>query len=219
MKRFVAIILVVIIVFSITGCSEGVHFDARPTYTYLDDGSSYHTSPDGQLIYNIETLPFATEVEGKKLPLDHVSFFELYVDHGYVAYVLTAFDRSNLSDDDIYWMTKYDTDKYGKTIDLNAYIRKDPNNYDSSDLDRLSLLGSKYDDKYIYYFYETELNRYSFMGSEVSLQLIVAPTGLLEKDTAYYYYDYMIDETTYSDSLEVFSVAEIEIFVNLLKDN
>ena len=214
MKRLFAIILAVIIVFSITGCS-----DSRPKYTYFDDGSSYYTSSDGQLIYNIKSLPFSTDVEGKKLPLDHVSCFELYLDHGYVTYILAAFDRSSLSDDDIYWITKYDSDKHGKTIELNAYIRKDPDNYKSSDHDSLSLLGAKYDDEFIYYFYETELDRYSFMGSEVSLQFIVTPTGLLEKDTAYYYYDYMIDETTYSDSLDVFSVAEIEIFVNLLKDN
>lgn len=213
--RKILLLLLSISIFVVaSGCS-----DSLPTYTYLDDGSSYHTSSTGQLNYNIETLPFSTDVEGKKLPLDHVSSFEQYVDHGYIAYILVAFDRSNLSDDDIYWITKYDSDKYGRTIDLNAYIRKDPENYENYDSDILSLLGSKYDDKYIYYFYETGLSRYSFMGSEVSLQFIVAPTGLVEKDTVYYYYDYMIDETTYSDSLDVFSVAEIEIFVNLLKGN
>ena len=212
MKRAFALLLAVAIVISAAGCSDKY---TPPEYNYLDDGSYWYESASGYTNYHINSLPFdSISVEEKYLPLDHVKFWEQYSDHGYFAYIMVAFDRSLFSTDDLHWLTT-PNDTLNRTIELHAYAYPASN---SSDSDIMDSLGISYNDEYLYFFFGSEKERYSWMDGKVSLQFIVSPTSLIDSDTVYYYYDYEITSANYNDSIECLNEAELKALAIVLKN-
>lgn len=211
MKKITLCLLITALLLSFTSCASS---SGHTKPTTLSDGSRIYYSGD-RLTYSMNTIPFNMLVEGKGVPFANVSFFETHEDHGYTACIVAALDRSALSDDDVYWLTKYDNEKHCKTVDMNVYIYSDKNNLKT---ECMTLLGIVYDDNYIYFSFCSEKQRYSFIDSRFSCQVIIIPTGLTESDTVYYYYDHHIDENSYSDTIYSLSAGELNALEQALDD-
>lgn len=209
-KRLIAFISSLGLLFCLCACTE----NGSVSPTIFSDGSMVYNSGN-HLSYSMKTIPFDMVVEEKTVPFYKVSFFELYADHGYTAYIVVSLDRANLSDDDIYWLTKYDDKKYSKTLDVNVYADSEKNQLKSK---LLHLMGIVYDDDYIYYSYCSESQRYSFLDSSFSCQAIIIPTGLTESDTVYYHYTHTIDDSNYSDTIASLTTSEREAIVQAAED-
>ena len=112
MKKTCILLFFLFWAFVSTSCSTSTDQkwdDLEPTY--FDDGSHCYYTVGDQLAYSIKTLPFDMMIENKTVPFIKTSFFELHENHGYTGYFVVTLDRNNLSDDDIYWITKYDSKK------------------------------------------------------------------------------------------------------------
>lgn len=181
--------------------------------TYFEDGSYVSHSGNGQLSYSLKSLPFDMKSKDIIIPFERVTFFESYGNRGYTGYVVVALSRKNLTDDDIYWMTKFDIDKVNKELQVIVYLSSKDNDLDVESMSRINCV---YDDDYLYYIFESDLQRYSLREGEVSCQIILTPTGTLEADTRYYYYSIDLDDEHYSDSLDVFTAAEIGYIIDAL---
>lgn len=165
--------------------------------------------------YTASELPYEMDFSGTVVPIEKVTFFEEYADHSYTPYIVMVLNRENLTDDDIHWMTKYDTDKIGREIDINAYVDSEENELD---LSRLNSLGAIYNENYLYYFFFGDQSRYSYNGSEFNFQIIHVPTKLTASDTVYYYYDVTIDSTNYANSDEALTENERSAFYQAIEN-
>lgn len=209
-KRVFAFIVCISVLLCLAACSEGGN---NPPTTFSDGSFTYYSGDN--LSYSMKTVPFDMVIEEKTVPFHKASFFELYVDHGYTAYLVISLDRANLSDDDIYWLTKYDDKKFYKTLDVNVYANSEKNQLQT---ESLHLMGIVYDDDYIYYSYCSDNQRYSFLNSSFSCQVIIVPTGLTESDTVYYHYTHTVDDSNYSDTIASLSTSEREAIVQAAED-
>lgn len=206
MKKGIALFVILSVLFSFTACSPSIEHPEYLEPTILSDGTIIRQSALGNLTYSLKSLPFDLEVEGKAVPLKDVKFFETHIDHGYVGYVVITLGRERLTDDDIHWITSYDSKKFCKTLQINLYADSDENEVDTESLTRL---GCIYDDTTIYYSFRSDRYRYSLLNSNFSAQIIVTPSGITEKDTVYYHYDHIITSETYSDSTASLSPGEL----------
>jgi len=209
-KRLFALFACAVLLLSLSACSGNEGF--TPT-TFSDGSKAYYSG--NHLNYSMKTIPFDMTIEEKSVPLCNTSFFEYHADHGYTAYFIASLDRSNLSDDDIYWLTKFDDKKHCKTIDFNVYAYSEKNELST---DPLHLLGIVYDDEYIYYSFCSDHCRYSFLDGNFSCQIIITPTGITESDTVYYYYDFVIDSSNYADSVDSLTLGERDAFHTALNN-
>lgn len=219
MRKLMAMLLALLMVMSMAACGSGE--DGIAEIPTTEDGVSAFESATGQMNFTLSKIPYDMTFGDKTVQLSRVVFYEEYSDHGYYPYIVVTLNRENLTDDDIYWMTKYDDKKHGKEIDINVYARSGKNELDS---DVLSYIGAIYDSRNLYFIYYGEKARYSYMGSEFSCQIIHAPSGLIKDDTVYYYYSLLINESNYSDSDDVLTDAErsamnqaIESYLNRYK--
>lgn len=164
----------------------------------------------------IESLPYSMDFGGISVPLSRVAFYEEYANHGYVGYVIVKLDRKNLTDDDIYWMVNYNEDTLNTEITVNAYLEdEDEKSYDFESLNRL---GKIYSDEYLYFVFATDKNRYSLEGREFSIQIIHSPTKLTAPDTQYFYYDFDLTGSNYSDSVDSLTEDELDILNQALSE-
>lgn len=206
MKKLYAILLLLVLSFSLVACDPTTSQNLNDTAsTYFSDGSYCYYNPGNQVVYSIKSLPFDITVEEKAVPLIKTSFFELHENHGYTGYFVATLDRSNLSDDDVYWITKYDSKKLVKTFDMNAYVDSAKNDLDTS---RLNYLGCVYDNQHIYFSFSTDSYRYSFLDSIFGCQFIYTPTSITAEDTVTYYYDHIVTSENYADSIDALSAGE-----------
>lgn len=224
MRKEVALFLAFLLALLWSGCSSqdmrqstgGIDAaDDTAISGSVDVGDFSYTSSSGAISYSFSDLPRDMDFGGKLVPLNRVTFFESYGNHGYVGYVVVSMSRENLTDDDIYWMTN--TIEIGKNreIDVNVYVDESENGLDS---DLLHLEGKIYSEYNLYYIFSSELQRYSFKGGSVNCQIIYCPTSLTEPDTVYYYYDFEIDDIHYSDSIDVLTAEEASVFNQALTD-
>ena len=215
LKKIEIVVVFLVLSLAITACStstENSYENIEPTH--FSDGSYCYYSGN-HLNYSLNSIPFDMTIENKTIPFSKVSFFELHENHSYTAYIVASLDRNNLSDDDIYWLTKYDNKKFCKTLDLNLYVTSKDN---SLDTEYLTFLGCIYDDDHVYFSYCSSSMRYSFLNSEFSCQFIYTPTGITADDTVYYYYDLIITPETYSNSIGSLSSGERSALVQSLTE-
>lgn len=212
MKKWYAIVMTIILVLTMTACQNGSSGSSKTEpseTTEPDDGVFIYYAPDGQASYSLSEIPYEMQFSDKVVPLERVTFFESYTDHGYTPYIVVTLSRENLTDDDIYWMTKYDEKKLCKEIDIKVYVDSEANVLESSNL---IFIGGVYDDDNIYYSFFGDHSRYSFKGSRFTCQIIHAPTGFTESDTVYYHFDVVIDDSNYADADEVLTEGERAAF-------
>lgn len=158
------------------------------------------------------SVPFEIQIGNKTAKVSSVTFFELYKNHGYTGYVSVRVNRKNLSDDDIYWITKKSQYSFSD-LRLNMYVTSDDNNLDST---RLQYVGGVYDDDYMYYAFKTTLQRYSLLGSSFGLQIIYNPDDLEDKEISTYHYFFDITKENYADSIGVLEPTELTTFSKIL---
>lgn len=195
-KRCMAILLIFCIL--TVGCSSE---PARPS------SITFENLP-GEIAYN-DTI----------ITLSDVSFCEVYTesDHGYTGYCIVTVDRSNLTDDDVYWMLKQDLREPQAEFEVNAYLTSEIN---SLELERMSLLQRIYNDKNIYFvFFTDDIQREHLNDFKLSLQMIISPEkSLAAASTQSYYFDFNAEEgVDYSDYNSVLSEKESDILVDALK--
>lgn len=165
-----------------------------------------------------EELPGEITYNDASISLSAVSFCEVYAAHGYNGYCVATIDRSNLSDDDIYWMLKTDLGETRSELEVNAYISSENNSLDS---ERLSKLRTSYDSENIYFmFYTPDVQRERLNDFSIGLQIVMSPEkDLLAPTTQYYYYDLDAEEgVDYTDYSSILSEKEIEVLLDALND-
>ena len=130
--------------------------------------------------------------------LQSVSFAQVYASHGYTGYVIVAFDRSTLTDDDIYWLIDRVKLSEDPQLSAEAYIDND-----TTDSERLSLLGKVYDEQNIYFVLWSDVHQHEFEDEEIWVQIISEPDRkLTAESTQYYYYVLQLDpDADYSHEL------------------
>lgn len=196
MKRAVFLLVALYMLFSTTACTNGQLLE--------EDGSPQS--------HTFDSLPSNMDFSGKTVPLERVTFFESYGNHGYTGYIIVAMSRENLSDDDIHWMTKMDSDKANTEMVVNVYLDEGENS-----LDELAHFVKKmYNSEELYYIFETNLERYTFKGTEVCCQIISSPESIIDPETTYYYYFFNIDGDHYSNSIEVLTANERSALIDAL---
>ncbi len=198
MKRPIFLIATLCMLFSTTACAG---------WQTLEE----NTLPRSQ---TLESLPGNMDFSGKTVPLERVTFFESYGNHGYTGYIIVAMSRENLSDDDIHWMTRMDWDSVNTEMSVNVYLDGGKNNLDET----ARLLKKIYNNEELYYIFETDLERYTFRGAEVGCQIISSPVGITDPGTTYYHYSFGIDGDYYSDSIEVLTASERSALIDALTE-
>ncbi len=196
MKRAIFLLAALCMLFSVTACAGGQSLEED-------------ASPQSHMI---DSLPSDMDFSGKTVPLERVTFFESYGNHGYTGYVIVAMSRENLSDDDIHWMTKMDLDSVNTEMQVNIYLDGGENDLD----ERARLMKKIYNNEELYYIFETGLERYTLKGAEVSCQIISSPVGITDPGTTYYHYFFDIDGDYYSDSIEALTANERSALIDAL---
>ena len=149
------------------------------------------------------------ELPDTSLSLSSFSFCEVYADHGYTGYCVATVDRSNLSDDDVYWLLNRDSGDICAEFQANAYLSSERNLLDN---ERMSLLQTIYNGEKIYFtFYTDDVYREHLDDFEVTLQMIASPEKDLTASTTQYYYYHKSAESgvDYSDYGSVLSTDEL----------
>ncbi len=166
----------------------------------------------------ISDLPGDIPCNDTQITLSAVSFCEVYAAHGYTGYCIATVDRSNLSDDDLYWMLNKETGQLQAEIDIVAYLTSEENSLES---ERLSQLQTIYNGENIYFmFYTTDVQRKHLNDFELTLQIIMSPEKSLIADTTQYYYYHLDAEegVDYSDYEKILSSKEKDILVKALNN-
>lgn len=163
-------------------------------------------------------LPGNITYNDTSISLSSVSFCEVYAAHGYNGYCVATIDRSQLSDDDIYWMLKTDFGETRSELEVNAYLSSEKNSLEN---ERLSKLRTSHDSENIYFmFYTPNVQREHLNDFSIGLQIVMSPEkDLLASTTQYYYYDFDAEEgVDYTNYNSVLSEKEIEILIDALND-
>ena len=150
-----------------------------------------------QTRFDVDKFPYLLELGGKTASIDSIDFLELYGNHGYTGYLLISIDRGNLSDDDIYWMTK----GYRFEWELNAHAYWWPEGAagDSASIDFFAIRQSK---THIYFIFRSDLQRYSFKDTHISAQITYLPDGVSISDQHWYFYSFDFSGEDYHDSTD-----------------
>ena len=166
----------------------------------------------------ISDLPGDIPYNDTQISLSAVSFCEVYANHGYTGYCVVTVDRSNLSDDDIYWMLKKDIGELQPEFEVFAYLTSESNSLDSEQLSQLQTI---YNDESIYFiFYTKDTQREHLNDFELSLQIIMSPEKSLTAETTQYYYYYLDakEGVDYSDYNNILSDEELNILIDALNE-
>lgn len=218
MKKAIPVTFILIAMFllvSLCGCSANSVTPSQTNMenTYYEDGSYSYQTPSG-ISYNIKTLPFTLQNNDLQMDLVDAQYYEVYseANHGYTGYAIAVFDRSNLTDDDIYWMDKMEYAT--REFDVNAFIRKK----DSSDSSFMVSFWNKYDQNYWYRIFRTsETMRYSLGGGQISIQSVWDANNDDAQDMWYHYIIEIDEETDYSD-LSRLTTNEVEMITKAMLD-
>ena len=211
MRRCAFYMLAILLLLMLSGCGSG----SSDEMTFYDDGSFSSKSNGGATSYGIASLPFDMRDGEVVIPLHSVSFYEIYQEHGYVGFVIVALDRSALTDDDIYWMTK--SEELAKTpeISANAYLTSKSNELDG---ERMHFSSKVYDENFFYFVFESDKVRYDLRDGEISAQVIIAPTGsTIDETTNYYHYTLELDESEDYQDLDRLTAGEIDALLHAIE--
>lgn len=154
MKRIVMYATCFVLVIFLFGCAS----TPKSTVEVDNQGNEVTTSDSGMSV-TLAQLPYTMQYNDLEIPFVSAEVYMGYGDdHGkttYLPYLVLTFDRSSLSDDDIYWLTQDDTfDTEGTITDeANGLERKDMmiirTFYDEAHLYRvLTMIGLSYDTYY-----------------------------------------------------------------------
>lgn len=179
--------------------------------TTLEDGS-YYTEDTYSLSYTIKTLPFSLEKNGLKMDLTDLQYYEVYSpdSHGYTGYIIVVFDRTSISDDDRYWMSK--SEYTSCEFDVNAYYFESG----STKHEKIPHFASSYNSEYWSFIFRTkETSRYPIKDGEISMQAIWKSTDENTKDSWFHFYLEIDSSTDYSD-LSRLTTYEIEAISDAL---
>lgn len=221
-KKIGCFIVLLVICLCLSSCGESA-YDDEVSYarddTYFrnkitfEDGS-YCYEGTYNITYQIKTLPFSLEKNGLKMDLIDLQYYEVYSpnSHGYDGYVIAVFDRTSISEDDIYWMRN--SQNFSREFDVNAYYRES----DSTDSEGILAFQSSYDPKYWFFIFRTkETSRYPLESGEISIQAIWQSTDEDIKDS-YFYYDLEIDSSADYSDLSRLPTYEIDAITSAMID-
>lgn len=132
---------------------------------------------------SVSTFPHAMNIGGKAAYLSSVDMLELYGNHSYTGYVAIAIDRGELTDDDMYWILKGERRNW--ELDASAALL-----FLNTDKDSISLrlLGCRYSESHIYFFFYSEPQRQSLRGCTFYVTLEYLQDGADESDRYTYTY-------------------------------
>ena len=195
MKRVFILLLVLLICFSMFACENAPVLSTTSVNTTFNE------------------LPGEFTCGEYRLSLQDVSFAQVYANKGYTGYVIVTLDRSTLSDDDAYWLLNRINNPNVSPIDAVAYLQQK----DGGESVRLSLLKKTYDEHNIYYVFWTDLQRQTFNGDKIRVQIVSSPEEKLNADsTKYYYYTFNLDSNLAYSSEEL-SSSEQDVLLNAIR--
>lgn len=161
----------------------------------------------------VTEFPHTMNIGGKSVNLTSIDIFERKIDHGYVGYVAITIDRSNLSDDDIYWILK--GKRYNWELDADAYWWPDGTD---GDIKSLHFLGCRYNSSHIYFFFYTDEQRYSLKDKKFSMSVTYLADG--DDYSNQYRYSYRADFSgdLYHDSIDFLPESTVKNLLDALED-
>lgn len=166
----------------------------------------------------IDDLPGSLAYGEVSILLSAVSFCEIYAAHGYTGYCVVTVDRSEIDDDDVYWLLNRQSGEIQAEFEINAYLTSEANSLEN---ERMSQLRTTYDSENIYFvFYSKDVHREHLNDFELGLQMIMSPEKDLIAATTQYYYFYLDAEegVDYSDYDSVLSENEKKVIIDALND-
>lgn len=159
------------------------------------------------------SFPYSMDISGKSVPVDHITFLELYANHGYTGYLVIAIDRRTLSDDEVYWLMKDSSvsiyPRFNWELDTHAALV--PHSIEN-DAESMRFLKCYTTDDYIYHFYCTDLYQDRLVGSFVMASVYYEPDGNFS-DRLTYSYNFYFTKENYHNTTSCLTPEEQALFI------
>lgn len=193
---FIGIFCITVIVLALIGL-------CIPLMTRRSDSSTPYVQRD----FSVSSFPYAMDISGKSVPIERITFLELYANHGYTGYLVISIDRRTLSDDELYWLMH--GIRMNWELDTSAWLS--PHSIDSDNVS-MHFLKCYTTDDYIYHFYCTDLYQDSLAGSYVLTTIYYEPEGSYS-DRLTYSYNFYFTDKDYHNSIACLTSEERELLV------
>ena len=166
-------------------------------------------SPTESSSVTVSNLPFDADIDNKTITINEVTFADIYADHGYTLWVFISLDRKNLSEDDIYWLTKADS-SFRKVLDSDVYQVS----WEGTTVhtDSLHPAGSFYDDEVLCFGFYGDISREKNTTGEYSWCIRYTPDSIVDPTAKRYYGSFDITETNYFEGINHLTPHQIEYF-------
>lgn len=157
----------------------------------------------------VDSLPFDADIDNKSITIKELTFADIYADHGYTPWVFISLDRTNLSEDDIYWLTKKDSYFY-RVLDADVYQVF----WEGTSVDTNSLYsaGSFYDEDVLCFGFYGDISREKNITGEYSWCIRYTPDSVIDQTAKSYYGSFDITEENYIEGVKHLTRHQIEYF-------
>lgn len=167
------------------------------------------TAPTEPSDVNVENLPFDANIDNKIITINEVTFADIYANHGYTPWIFISLDRSNLSDDDIYWLTKADSSLH-RVLDVDV----DQIFWNDNAIDTVSFCsaGSFFDEDVLCFGFYGDISREKNISGEYSWWVRYVPDSIIDPTTKRYYGFFDITGDNYIEGINHLTPHQIEYF-------
>lgn len=207
----VCIVLILLCGFVVGGVLLNDHLDA----VLAEQAASRAAALAHEAEHNqtVRSFPHKMTISGKTAYLTSIDIFETKVDHGYLAHLIITIDRSQLTDDDMYWILK--GHRYDWELDATAIWWPEGT---ESDSDSLHFLDCVYTDSNIYFFFYTDQQRYSLRGKTFTVSIDYLQDGADYSDRYHYFYMAEFSGDKYHSSSDFLPVETLKLLLDSLED-
>lgn len=193
MRKLLALLLVLSMCLSMAAC--GAEEEVTET-----------TEPSN---VKVESIPFDANIDNKIITINEVTFADIYANHGYTPWIFISLDRSNLSDDDIYWLTKSDS-SFHRVLDADVYQTF----WDGSSVDTVSFYsaGSFFDEDVLCFGFYGDISREKNTSGEYSWWVRYVPDSIIDPTAKEYYGFLDVSEDNYVEGINHLTPHQTEYF-------
>ncbi len=213
-RAYLSVFIVGLIVISFFACCllviDNIDKSNRTKHEAEQASIRAHESEHNQ---TVTSFPHKMTISGKTAHLSSVDIFETKVNHGYVAHLVITIDRGQLTDDDMYWILKgY---RYDWELDASALWWPEST---ESDSDSLHFLDCVYTDSNIYFFFYTDLQRYSLKNTTFTVHITYLQDGADYSEQYRYLYIMDFSGDKYHSSSDFLPIETLKVLIDSLED-
>lgn len=161
--------------------------------------------------FDIDRFPYPLTLCDKEAAILDITFLELNENHGYTGYLVFTLDRSNLTDDELYWLLN--GHYYFQELSTLAHYHPV-----DGEMAEMEYLGARYNDLYIYFAWRTVLQRHSLKDCYVSAVVTYRPEYAEAEDKQKYSYLFYFTGEAYHSSTDCLTAGASSSLAEMLED-